>query len=201
MATSVPTAHRRRLLDAFAEVLREKGLARTGIADVVRCARVSKRTFYECFPDKESAFVELIREASVRTFLAVEAVADAGLPWPERVDRAVDAYLGALAIDPVLHAAVSHDLPALGAQGAALRREALDRFAGLFVRISHDPRLRDAGVTPIDHDTALLIVGGIAELLDRATLAGRPLQEIGPTIKAVIRAVGATTIAPGRRRP
>lgn len=179
--------HRRRLLDGLAESLREKGLARTQIADIVRNARTSKRTFYECFPDKESAFVELIREGSIGVFSAVEAIVEQVAPWEEQVDRGVDAYLRALTEDPILVAAISRELPTLGERGAALHREALDRFADLFVRLSREPRMRDAGIDPVERDMALLIVGGIAELIARATQEGRPFTELADTVKRAIR--------------
>ena len=35
----------------------DKGYPATTIADVVRHARVSKRTFYESYPDKEACFL------------------------------------------------------------------------------------------------------------------------------------------------
>ncbi len=155
MATSaIRTDARQRLLDGLAASVREKGLARTGIGDIVRHARTSNRTFYECFPDKESAFVELIRTSSVGLFASVEMIVEVGGPWEERVEQAVHAYLQALTDDPMLVAAISRELPALGERGAALQREALDRFADLFVRISHEPEIRAAGgealVCPVD---------------------------------------------------
>lgn len=187
VATSATSAeHRRRLLDGFARVLGDKGLAQVQIADVVREARVSKRTFYECFPDKESAFVALIREASLGVFHAVEAVVEGSdEPWPERIDHAVRAHLGALADDPMLRVAMSRELATLGAQGAALQREAMDRFADLFVRLSRE----EPAVQALSPDAAVLLVGGIAELIARATQEGRPLAELAEPVAAVIRAV------------
>ena len=181
--------NRRRLLDGLAESLRDKGLASTQIGDIVRNARTSKRTFYECFPDKESAFVELIREDSAGLLATVEAIVETDAPWRERIDRAVDTYLQALTDDPVLIIAISRELPALGERGAALHREAIDRFAGLFLRASREPWMRAAGIEPVSPDTAVMLVGGIAELIARATKEGRPLIELGPTVKTVIKAV------------
>src|SRR5690242_4043853 len=89
--------NRTRLLEGLARSLREKGLQRTQISDIVRNARTSRRTFYECFPDKESAFVELIRAASVAVLASVEAAIDPEAPWEEQVEVAIDAYLTALA--------------------------------------------------------------------------------------------------------
>jgi len=44
-----------RLLEGLAAAIREKGLARTQVGDIVRHARASRRTFYNHFPDKTPA--------------------------------------------------------------------------------------------------------------------------------------------------
>jgi AcrR family transcriptional regulator len=190
------TDYRSRLLEGLAQSLREKGLQRTQIADIVRHARTSRRSFYECFPDKESAFVELIRESSNAIMELVEIETEADAPWEQQVDRAIDVYLGALSEDPALTATVSRELPTLGERGAALQHEGVDRFAHLVVRISSRPAMRRAGIEPVSLDTAVMLIGGVAELIARATHEGTPLTEIGVTAKAVIKAV----IGPGRDR-
>ena len=67
MATAAKPAaagHRARLTAGLATAIAEKGYAAVTIADVVRVARVSKRTFYEHFPDKEACFLALYAETS-----------------------------------------------------------------------------------------------------------------------------------------
>ena len=56
--------HRARLTGGLAAAIAEKGYAAVTIADVVRHARVSKRTFYEHFADKEACFLALYAETS-----------------------------------------------------------------------------------------------------------------------------------------
>ena len=90
MGTAPPELDRRgRLLEGLAQSVREKGLQRTQIADVVRHAHTSRRTFYECFADKESAFVELIRESSIALRGLVGAAVDPGAPWEQQIDAAL----------------------------------------------------------------------------------------------------------------
>ncbi len=181
--------NRRRLLDGLARSLREKGLQGTQITDIVGHARTSRRTFYECFPDKESAFVELIRELRSAVVQIIETAIDSDAPWDEQVDRAIDAYLGALSEDPALSATVSRALPTLGDRGAALQREGIDRFARLVVEMANGPGMRRDGVAPISHDTAVMLMGGVAELINRARSEGSELESAGATAKAVIKAV------------
>ena len=64
MATSATATHAARLTAGLAASIAEKGYAATTIADVVRHARVSKRTFYEHFADKEACFLALYSETT-----------------------------------------------------------------------------------------------------------------------------------------
>jgi AcrR family transcriptional regulator len=181
--------YRRRLLDGLAQSLREKGLQGTQITDIVGHARTSRRTFYECFPDKEAAFVELIRELRSSLIQLIEAAIDSDAPWEEQVDRAIDVYLAAISEDSALSATVSRALPTLGDRGAALQHEGIDRFARLVVEMTNGPGMRRDGVAPISHETAVMLMGGFAELMDRAQSESAELAASGVTAKAVIRAV------------
>ena len=57
-------AVRRRLEDAMAAAVAEKGLAATTIADVARHAGTSKRTFYEHYADKTECYLSLFATRS-----------------------------------------------------------------------------------------------------------------------------------------
>ena len=54
---AVVQSQRERLLRAMAEVMADKGYARTSVADVLRVAHVSRETFYEQFASKEDCFM------------------------------------------------------------------------------------------------------------------------------------------------
>ena len=60
MSAPTVTDFRRRLLDGLAASIAERGYRETTVADIVRAAHTSKRTFYEHFPSKEDCFVELL---------------------------------------------------------------------------------------------------------------------------------------------
>ncbi len=189
VTTATPELDRRnRLLEALAQSVRERGLQRTQIADVVRHARTSRRTFYECFADKESAFVELIRESSVALRDLVQAAVDPRAPWEDQIDAALDAYFAALSGDRALVATISRELPALGERGAALQHEGVERFAQLVVRLTSATGMRRAGVRAVTLEEAAMLIGGIAELVARAVHDDRPLSDAAATAKAVIKA-------------
>lgn len=190
MATQdVNTSFRRRLLDGLAQSIREKGLQSTQITDIVRNARTSRRTFYECFEDKESCFEDLI-DAWMRELLdTVQAAVDPEAPWREQVDAAVDTYLGAIADDPALAVTVTRELSTLGSRGVELQERDIDRYVKLIMEMTRGPAMRRAGVMPLELDAAVMLIGGVAELVDRATRDGRPPEAVGDTMKAVVKLV------------
>jgi AcrR family transcriptional regulator len=189
VTTATPPLDRRaRILEGLAQAVREKGLQRTQIADVVRHAHTSRRTFYECFADKESAFVELIRESSIAIRALVEAAVDPQAPWETQIDAAIDAYFAALGSDPALVATVSRELPTLGDRGAALQHEGVERFAQLVVELTRGPGMRRAAVKAVTLEEAAMLMGGVAELVARAVHEERPLSQAASTAKTVIKA-------------
>ena len=181
--------HRERLLEALATSIRQRGLRATQIADIVRLARTSRRTCYECFPDKESCFVELVRDATTLLLAAIEASIDAAETWQTQVEQAIDTYLQALAEDPAMTATISRELPALGLRGAAVQREGIERYAGLVVRMARSMPMREAGVPEISLETAVMLVGGLNELVIHAVDHGEPLETVAAVAKDVIKAV------------
>ena len=184
-----PSPYRRRLLDALAQSIRERGLQRTQITDIVRIARTSRRTFYECFPDKESCFLELIQVARSAIQTEMVAAVDPTAPWSMQIDQAIDAFLAALGRDPALMVAISRELPSLGPEAFAFQREGTELYAQLAVQLSRTDEMRRQGVAPVSLETAVMIVGGIGELVDRATFRGEPLEPLAPVIKSLAKAV------------
>ena len=71
--------HRERLIDAMAESIQEKGYRETTVADVVRIARTSRRTFYEQFEDREACFLALFDATNDQM---MEEIAAGRLPRP-----------------------------------------------------------------------------------------------------------------------
>ena len=74
------TAFRQRLLDALEESIAEDGFPQTTVADIVRRARPSRRTFYEHFDSREACFVALLTDANAEQVRQISAAVDAGAP-------------------------------------------------------------------------------------------------------------------------
>jgi AcrR family transcriptional regulator len=60
-ATTGTSIARARICEAMARVVAERGYAAATIGEVVAAVRISRRSFYEHFDDKEDCFVEAYR--------------------------------------------------------------------------------------------------------------------------------------------
>ena len=158
------TDHRTRLLQGLAQSVATKGYADTTIADIVREAGVSRRTFYEQFDDKPSALIALYESASLRGLRVLRESIDPARDWQTQVDQALSAYLGSLAQNPVLLRTLFVEILGLGATGLAARRRVHDQMADFILDVIN------AGREPVrlERPMALAVVGGIHELVLQA---------------------------------
>jgi len=192
-ATRPPeTGHRERLIAAMATSIEERGYRETTVADVVRLARTSRRNFYEHFEDRDACFLALFDATNQAMLEEIEAAVAPERPLDEQVDAAVDAYISSVAGHPALYASFVRELPALGEQGAARGQATVERFAEMLVGLVDRARAAQPRIVarPLDLDTAIIIVGGLRELLVLSLQRGRDLRElrthVGRTIKAIL---------------
>ena len=106
-AVGAPRVHveeiqRSRLLAAAAAVIDEVGYEQTSVQGIASRARVSRRTFYELFGNREACLVALLEEAAGRVERELEAAGVQGLGWRERVRGGLWAILSFLDGEPVL---------------------------------------------------------------------------------------------------
>jgi AcrR family transcriptional regulator len=73
------STHERRILAAMAQSIADLGYGQMTVAEIVRRARASRRTFYECFPDREAALVALLAETNHSLTEAISAAVDSGV--------------------------------------------------------------------------------------------------------------------------
>jgi len=195
MATLAPrpaaAGHRARLTEGLAAAIAEKGYAAVTIADVVRIARVSKRTFYEHFADKEACFLALYAETSDELIeLIATSAATAPGSWEERIEAAARAYFERVAGEPELIRAALLEIQAAGPRARELRREVQRRYADQLRAFSDAAAAEGAGraLTPA---LATAVVGGLNELMLEAVEAGRAerIGELADAATELIRAV------------
>ncbi|REG23710.1 TetR family transcriptional regulator [Archangium gephyra] len=186
------TPSRVRLLQGLAAAITEKGYAATTIADIVRHARVSKRTFYEHFEDKDACFLASYVAASEETLRAIDTAAAApGLPWKERLQAATRAYLDALEAKPEVTRTYLLEIHAAGARALQLRREVHQRFAEQLRGLVRMAREDNPELRALSPAMATALVGGINELVLVAAEKGRAgqLRDLADTAVELVRAV------------
>lgn len=183
--------HRSRLLEAMASVSASKGVAAATIADIVREAGVSKRTFYEYFDGKEACFLTLYRLTSASALRTLREAVLPDRPWQTQVEHALDAYFSHLAAGPGLVGTLFVEIHHLGPEGLRVRREVMAQFADFVLDTVNGGH--GFGEAPLDRvltpTMALAAVGGIHELVMLAIERGEvdQLQELTPSASAVVR--------------
>lgn len=206
--TRTDSAHRDRLLAAMAELVAERGYPAVTVADVVGHARVSKRTFYQHFADREACFLAVYAAAAQGplTRIAEAVTADDATPdLREQVARGNRAYLAALAEQPALTRTLLTEISSLGPRGWEVRREVLGRFADQLSTLVSAGVERWAGEAPdlagLSRPMALALVGGINELVLEAVEGGRidRLPDLAPTATELVVAVLERSPRPGIR--
>ncbi|MFD7841992.1 TetR/AcrR family transcriptional regulator [Nocardia sp. NPDC059764] len=183
-ATSADSAaesgFRRRLLDAMADAIRERGYRDTTVADIVRLAKTSRRTFYEHFDDKQDCFVALLTERNNDTIAQIYAAVDVSAPWDTQIHQAVEAWIGASRVDTPITLAWIRDIPALGERARDLQRDAADAFITLIQTLTGTTEFQGAGLHPPTHQMATILYGGFRELIASMVEDGRDITEIIP---------------------
>ena len=100
--TAASADHRSRLLDALTLVLTDRAYSEVTIADIVARARVSRRTFYEQFENKDACLLALCERLSEQILGLIAAGYDPMADWVEQLNRVTDTYLQALQMQPTL---------------------------------------------------------------------------------------------------
>jgi AcrR family transcriptional regulator len=168
----VATSQRQRILEAMVEVVAELGYPETRVVDVIKRARVSRKTFYEFFDDREDCFLAAYDVALGELYRGTEVAYESasGQPWAERVRVALERFLGMIAESPELAKFCMIDVLAAGPRALARRDAAIRQFTGII----------DAGRAETERDlpaiTALSIAGGINELIYSELLKGAGAQ-------------------------
>jgi AcrR family transcriptional regulator len=183
--TDLPTGFRRRLLDGMAAAIRRGGYPDTTVADIVREARTSRRTFYANFADRQECLIALLRESNQRTIARIEASVDPRASWEDQVRQAIEAWIAAVQADPAIQLSWIRDVPALGKPARQLQRETMEAFVVLIQTLTDTPELRSVGVRPPTHQMAIVLLGGLRELIATTVEDGGDIGGItGPAVEA-----------------
>jgi len=155
---------RQRLLGALEEGIAEDGYPRTTVADIVRRARTSRRTFYEHFDSREACFVALLTDANAEQVRQISSAVDANAPWKSQVRQAIEAWISSGESRSSLMLSWIRDVPSLGDAARGLQRDAMENFIEMVRALADTGEFRAAGVGPFSRQRIIMLLGGLQEL-------------------------------------
>ncbi len=170
--------HRTRLLAGLAAALRERSYAEVTVADVVRHARTSRRTFYEHFTGKQDCLIALLEEDNDQIVASIAAAVNPRSPWQVQVRQAIEAWIGGVQDDPGVRLCWIRVVPSLGAAARPLLRRTMAVFAALIRTLAQSPELASAGVTPPAAQETIMLLGGLKELIATTVEDGGDLSGV-----------------------
>ena len=179
------SSFRQRLFDALEESIAEDGYPKTTIADVVRRARTSRRTFYEHFTSKDECFVALLTEANAEQIRQITAAVDPAASWDVQARQAIEAWIASIESRPALMLSWIRDVPALADTARRLHRDAMDNFITMVQALTDSEGFRAAA--PVSRQRIIMLLGGLRELTAITVEDGERMSDI--TEEAVAAAI------------
>jgi AcrR family transcriptional regulator len=182
---------RLRLLDGLAASITARGYRATTVADIVRHARTSKRTFYDQFPSKEQCFLELLAVDAENMAAEIRDAVDPEADWKVQIRQAVEAYVGHIDARPAITLSWIRELPSLDAAARPFQRRGLQLLTSMLINLSGGPGFHKAGLPPLTRPSAVILVGGLRELTALAVEDGHSVREIvEPAVDASVALLG-----------
>jgi AcrR family transcriptional regulator len=166
---------RQRLLTAALELFGTEGYLATSIERLCARANVSTRNFYEEFASREALLMALHDEIAGR---ARDAVAAAVAELPDagtatRIDRAIDAYIGATAGDPRWTRIAYAEVVGVSPEVERYRLTWRDRLAEHLVAEANRAIQRGEAIDRDYDATAIALIGAVHELVYHWSVTGR----------------------------
>lgn len=182
---------RRRLIDGMIASIEQRGYRDTTVADIVRNAKTSKRTFYGEFTSKEECFIELLRTNNDELIVGIRATVDSDADWHVQIRSATTAYVDHISSRPAITLSWIREAPALGTAALPLHRSAMASLVDMLVDLTDSPGFRRADLEPISRPLALILLGGLRELTAVTVETGNDLQHIlEPAVVAATAILG-----------
>ena len=186
--------HRQRLLDGLAESITEAGFRDTTVADIVRRARTSRRTFYEHFSSREECLIALLADANRSMIQQISEAVDPRAPWKGQVRQAIETWIACAESEPAITVSWIRDVPALGAPARNLQRDAMEGFIAMTQRLTDTPSLRAEGISPPSRQLAIMLLGGLRELIATTVEDGGRAGDVTElAVRASIALLGPAT--------
>ncbi len=186
----VVTSQRERIVRALAETMAEKGYVRTTVADVLRAAGVSRETFYQQFSSKDDCFLQAHERAVEMLMAGIAATLDGDPPSRagtlRRAERALGAYLDALAAEPAFARLFLLEIYAAGPDALERRAQYQRQFTELVCRLvgARTAEQRFASEALVAATSSMVTTRLAAGDIDGLRALRRPLAALGARMLA-----------------
>jgi AcrR family transcriptional regulator len=169
--TGTRQSTRQRALDAMAEAIGEHGYPDTTVGDVLTRARMSRRTFYELFANREECFLATYDHARSNALAWLDGEAARANACGRPLTDVLAETLDYLARRPDFARVLVVEAPAAGAPGIDRHERTMAELADRLARS------RRADGVQLDHDELRLrceaSIGAIHRVLAARIIAGR----------------------------
>jgi AcrR family transcriptional regulator len=173
------------MLAAAVEVVEEVGCARMTVAQVIGRARVSRKTFYDVFADRDDCFLAAFEQALSRVRLRASEAYERERGWRDGTRSALAALLSFIDEEPAL--ARLCIVQALGAGEGVLERRS--RLLAEVADVVDRGRLAASARRHPPEITAEAVVGAIFAVLHTHVLEGREESAtalLGPLMSVIV---------------
>lgn len=180
----VTQIQRSRMLAAAVEAVEEVGYARMTVAQVISRARVSRKTFYDVFTDREDCFLAAFEQALGQGRLIAEEAYAGESSWREGVRAALGRLLMFMDEEPGLARLCIVEALGAGERVLACRGKVLDELAEIVDR----GRAANTASREPPEVTAEGVVGAIFAVLHTRVLEtdGQPLTGLLGSLMSMI---------------
>jgi AcrR family transcriptional regulator/DNA-binding MarR family transcriptional regulator len=171
------------MLAAAVDAVDEVGYAGMTVAQVISRARVSRKTFYDVFADREDCFLAAFDQALAQGRELLGEAYRAEDSWSEGVRTALARLLSTMDEEPALTRLVVVEALAAGERVLGRRAEAFSELAAAIDRGRREPDALDPAEV-----TAEGVVGAVFAVLHARVLDGgeRPLTELLGQLMSII---------------
>jgi AcrR family transcriptional regulator len=180
----VTEIQRSRMLAAAVEAVDEVGYARMTVAQVISRARVSRKTFYDVFADREDCFLAAFEQAVTQAESLAREAYERESNWRDGVRSALAKLLIFMDAEPGLAKLVVVEALAAGDRVLERRAQALDELAAV---VDQGRFLTNATREPPEV-TAEGIVGGVFAVIHTRLLEGgkEPLTDLLGSLMSMV---------------
>jgi AcrR family transcriptional regulator/DNA-binding MarR family transcriptional regulator len=176
---------RSRMLSSAVAVVSEYGYGQMTVARVADGARVSRRTFYDLFDDREDCFLAAFDDAVLSVSGLVFAAYGGERGWRAQVRAGLGALLWFLDEEPGLGSLLVVDALKAGPRVQERRAEILERLAGLLQR---EGRRAGTGreLSPLTGEGVVGAVLGVIYTRLQAKDSGRMVELLNPLMAMIV---------------